>query len=197
MPGEWEREDDRRPADGVGQVDWDAELQRLLEEHTRGTGAPVPVEPPAGRADLVEPAWPEGDDWEPSSGRHNRPRVVRMAAVVVAAALILGLVGGTVGIFFHPGPLPPLATLVTSVTPASTPGTEQVAFAVENDADSPVTPTCTVEVLRSGAVIGTTTTKAASALAPGAEDTGKVDVAVAGPAFDGQPSDARVACSTP
>ena len=92
---EWEREDDRRPADGVSQVDWDAELRHLLEEHERGSGPGVPIEPPAGRGPAPgELPWPDEDAWESSWGRHSRPRAVRMAAVVVAVALVLGLAGG-------------------------------------------------------------------------------------------------------
>ena len=201
MPGEWDREDDRLSSgvpDGVGQVDWDAELAQLLEEHAQGPAVPGPAEgpwgPPAGPA-LVD--WDDDPAWDEAGPlRAGRPRAVRMAALVVAAALILGAVGGSLGVFLHAGALPPLLTSVTSVTRSSTPGVEQVEFSVYNDTAQAVTPTCEVQVVRSGRVIGHATTKAGSALASDGQAAGKVDVDIAGPAFVGSPADARVSCTT-
>jgi hypothetical protein len=194
MPGEWDTDDERALGAGPhGGVDWDAELRRLLDDHREGRVPPGVVEevPPAPLP-APGPALPwEGDDeWEPGRSRPERPAVVRLAAAVIAGALILGVIGGSLGLFIGAGSAPPLATLVTSVSPAPAGGAERVAFSVANRTDHTLPVLCVVEVFHGPGPVGSRTVRLASPVPGGGEASATVDVPVSGRPFDGGVGDA-------
>jgi hypothetical protein len=179
------------------EVDWDAELAQLLAEAAAGDpwlDAPrSPADPPwHGPAFEVSE-----DDWARRTGR-RRPAAVRLAAALVAASLLLGIVGGTVGLVLNDGPVVQLAATVDTVEPSPSGGqTEQVAFTLGNQSTATaVRPLCSVIVRDAqGAVVGQSTAQDHRRLKAGAQQRWTMQVPLRTAPFAGRPADARVICS--
>ena len=94
--------------------------------------------------------WGEDDEWG-EFPRRRRSRVLQLTGVVVAAALVLGSVGGVIGVLLDGHSSVVLPTGDVAVTPGTV-GSRQVriTFEIENPTGSAVTPVCIVTVVYSG-----------------------------------------------
>jgi len=175
-------------------VDWDAELAELLRQAADGDGwSDTSGSPGDFWAD-----GPPGDDWGPGPSRRRRPPAgVRWAAAIIAASLLIGVVGGTIGVVLDDGPLQQLiGTTVDSVGPAPADSSaEQVVVTVSNESTAPMRPLCTVDVFSpDGTELGQRTSELPYVPA-GGRDHWTVDVPVRGHSFAGVRGDAVPLCS--
>ena len=153
------------------------------------------------------PAVPEGfdeADFAPFPRRRRSP-AVRWVALVVAVALVVFIVGTTIGVLgFGGSPGPALhvgPVRVVALGPAgqvATDGTADEArtvFTIENTTGSAVDPVCTVEVQAAGATVGSVTVHGSSSLGPGRSETAQVTVPFLHPAEGDALGQAQVSCA--
>jgi hypothetical protein len=120
-----------------------------LPGDTGGEGEPPltgDVAPPWWEDD---PGWGDEDEWG-EFPRRRRSRVLQVTGVVVAAALVLGSVGGVVGVLLD-GHSVVLPTHDVAVLPADS-GSHvvKITFQIENPTGATVNPVCLVTVAYQG-----------------------------------------------
>lgn len=113
--------------------------------------------------------WP--NEWEPDHGspRRRHSPAVRVLGLVIAASLVLGTVGTTIGLVLGGSSGPGLRTRVLSVR--ATTGTAVVTFEVSNPGDDPVEARCVLRVLQGGDVTGVATVQSSSPIPAGEVST--------------------------
>lgn len=138
--------------------------------------------------------WGEDDEWG-EFPRRRRSRVLQLTGVVVAAALVLGSVGGVIGVLLDGHSSVVLPTSDVAVTPGTV-GSRQVriTFEIENPTGAAVTPVCVLTVVYRGRdLVGPAEAHLPSLAAHGHERLG-VEVRTSSSAPRG--SEAKVACQT-
>jgi hypothetical protein len=125
-----------------------------------------------------------------------------VVGLVIVAALVLGSVSTGVGIILGggsgvSGPAVPSEVVAVGPAPGQRTGTnlEEVTFSVGNITGNPLTPVCSVAVVRAGTTLGVVTARAARPLAAGERISAALSVPISRPVFAGTPADARVSCT--
>lgn len=112
-----------------------------------------PDQPLAG--DVAPPWWEDDRGWGDDDGwgefpRRRRSRVLQLTGVVVAAALVLGSVGGVVGVLLDDHSSVVLPTSGATITGKAGPHVVTITFEIENPTGAAVTPVCVVTVVYGG-----------------------------------------------
>jgi hypothetical protein len=164
---------------------------------TGGTGGHR--DPPLS-GDVALPWWEDDRGWGDDDGwgefpRRRRSRVLQLTGVVVAAALVLGSVGGVVGVLLdnHSSVVLPTSDAVVTSQDAGGPFAT-ITFEIENPTGSAVAPVCVVTVVYHGRDVVGPVEGSLTSLPAHARDMPVVRVPTASSPPDGSP--ARVACQT-
>ncbi len=163
---------------------------------TGGTGGHG--DPPLS-GDVALPWWEDDRGWGDDDGwdefpRRRRSRVLQLTGVVVAAALVLGSVGGVVGVLLDDHSSVVLPTSGAVVTSHDAGRHLTITFEVENPTGSAVTPVCVVTVVYHGQDVVGPVEGSLTSLPAHARAMPVVRVPTSSSLPDG--STARVACQT-